>query len=154
MIPLEAWRSKSKWFDYNGHKIFYVDEGAGDPLVCIHGFPTASWDWAWIWQELTKRFRCIAPDMIGFGFSAKPRRYTYSLRDQATLHERLLAELGVNEAMVLAHDYGDTVAQELLARHEERRIAKSVGLRVHGVCFLNGGIIPGEHRPQIGRAHV
>jgi pimeloyl-ACP methyl ester carboxylesterase len=148
MMSLDAWRAKGKQFDYNGNAIFYVEEGAGYPLVCIHGFPTASWDWAWVWPELTKRSRVVAPDMIGFGFSAKPRAYEYSLRDQATLHERLLAERGIGEAIILAHDYGDSVAQELLARYEERRAAGRDGLRIRGVCFLNGGIVPGEHRPR------
>ncbi|NUM54847.1 MAG: alpha/beta hydrolase [Candidatus Hydrogenedentes bacterium] len=148
MTSLDAWCAKGKHFDYRGYPIFYVEEGSGEPLVCIHGFPTASWDWAWVWPELTKRFRVIAPDMIGFGFSAKPRAYEYSLRDQATLHEQLLADLGVNAAIILAHDYGDTVAQELLARFEERNAAGADGLRIRGVCFLNGGIIPGEHRPR------
>ncbi len=148
MISLEAWRAKGKTFDYNGNKIFYVDEGVGDILVCIHGFPTASWDWAWIWTELTKRYRVIAPDMIGFGFSAKPRDYDYTLRDQATLHESLLQSLGVTRVHVLAHDYGDTVAQELLARHAEREANGTSGLNLRSVCLLNGGIFPGEHRPR------
>lgn len=148
MISQEAWKAKGKSFDYNGHTIFYVDEGQGDPLVCIHGFPTASWDWAWIWPELTQRFRVIAPDMIGFGYSAKPRRYDYSLRDQATLHEQLLRSLDIHEAHVLAHDYGDSVAQELLARHEDRRVRGEAGLRIRSLCMLNGGIIPSEHRPR------
>jgi len=148
VISLEAWRAKGKTFDYNGNKIFYVDEGVGDILVCIHGFPTASWDWTWIWTELTKRYRVIAPDMIGFGFSAKPRDYDYTLRDQATLHESLLQSLGVTRVHVLAHDYGDTVAQELLARHAEREANGTPGLNLRSVCLLNGGIFPGEHRPR------
>ena len=149
MISLDTWRAKGKQFDYDGNAIFFVEEGAGDSLVCIHGFPTASWDWAWIWPELTARFRVVAPDMVGFGFSAKPRAYEYTLRDQATLHERLLAERGIGDVIILAHDYGDTVAQELIARHDERRASGRDGLRIWGVCFLNGGIIPGEHRPRI-----
>lgn len=148
MIPLDDWKRRGQSFDYGGHSIFYVEEGEGEPLLCIHGFPTASWDWNWIWPELVKQYRVIAPDMIGFGFSAKPRHYPYSLMDQATLHERLLEHLGAGHAFVLAHDYGDTVAQELLARFEERKKSGAGGLGIRCVCFLNGGIIPGEHRPR------
>ncbi len=148
MIPLETWQARGKTFDYNGHSIFYMDEGQGDALICIHGFPTASWDWASIWPGLTARFRVIAPDMIGFGFSDKPRAYEYTFRDQATLHETLLASLGVTSAHVLAHDYGDSVAQEMLARYEERKAAGAPGLQLRSVCLLNGGIIPDEHRPR------
>jgi pimeloyl-ACP methyl ester carboxylesterase len=48
---------------------------------------------------------------------------------------------------VLAHDYGDTVAQELLARHQERRAQGRGGLELESVCFLNGGLFPEAHRP-------
>ena len=53
---------------------------------------------------------------MGFGYSAKPRDYNYSLCDQATLHERLLESLNIERARFLCHDYGDSVGQELLAR--------------------------------------
>ena len=86
--------------------------------MLIHGFPSASWDWHGLWAPLAERFRLIAPDMIGFGFSAKPRGWGYSIHDQADLHAALCARLGVSEVHVLAHDYGVSVAQELLARHE------------------------------------
>jgi pimeloyl-ACP methyl ester carboxylesterase len=148
-IPVQEWKIRGKTFDFEGHPIFYMDEGAGPALVCLHGFPTASWDWSWIWPELVRRFRVIAPDMIGFGFSAKPQNFQYTLRAQATLHERLLNHLGIDAAHLLAHNYGDTVAQELLARFEERRTDQRPGLQIQTVCFLNGGIIPGEHRPRL-----
>jgi pimeloyl-ACP methyl ester carboxylesterase len=144
VIPLEAWHARGARFLHRGHPIFYVDEGAGPALLLVHGFPTASWDWTPVWAGLTARFRVIAPDLIGFGFSAKPRSYTYSLMDQADLCGGLLAERGVREAHVLAHDYGDTVAQELLARSN----AGTGPLALRSVCFLNGGLFPETHRPR------
>ena len=146
---LYDWRAAGKSFDYNGHPIFYRDEGQGPALLCIHGFPTASWDWHLLWPELTPRFRVIALDMIGFGFSAKPPGYTYAIRDQATIHEALLRELGVDFIHILAHDYGDSVAQELLARYEERRQASAAGIKIESVCFLNGGLFPEAHRARL-----
>lgn len=144
-ITLDAWRARGKPLAYRGHEVFYVDEGEGDVLVCIHGFPTASWDWSRVWPGLTERYRVIAPDMMGFGFSAKPRDYGYSLLDQADLFERLLGALGVTRAHFLCHDYGDTVGQELLARAAEEKLP----FEIRSMCFLNGGIIPGEHRPRV-----
>ena len=146
---LYDWRAAGKSFDYNGHPIFYRDEGQGPALLCIHGFPTASWDWHLLWPELTPRFRVIALDMIGFGFSAKPPGYTYAIRDQATIHEALLRELGVDFIHILAHDYGDSVAHELLARYEERRQASAAGIKIESVCFLNGGLFPEAHRARL-----
>jgi pimeloyl-ACP methyl ester carboxylesterase len=145
---LQAWRADGRTFDYRGHRIFYRDEGSGSSaLLLVHGFPTASWDWARLWPGLTQKFpRVIAPDMVGFGFSAKPAGYDYSIFDQAELHERLLAKLGIARAHLLAHDYGDTVAQELLARHDER---KAAGLAIDSCVLLNGGLFPEAHRPRL-----
>ena len=147
-ISIEAWQSKGQYFDHRGHPLFYVDEGQGEALLLVHGFPTASWDWAEIWPELTRRYRCIAPDMIGFGFSAKPRDYDYRIMDQADLHEALLAKLGVERVHVLAHDYGDTVAQELLARYNERQSSGQAGPVLQSMCFLNGGLFPETHQAR------
>ena len=147
-MRLDDWKTAGKTFDHAGYPIFYRDEGKGPALVCIHGFPTASWDWHLLWPELTQRFRVIAPDMIGFGFSAKPRKYRYSIHDQAMIHENLLHELGIDFIHILAHDYGDTVAQELLARHHERRQFSTTGIKIESVCFLNGGLFPEAHRAR------
>jgi pimeloyl-ACP methyl ester carboxylesterase len=147
-MTAEDWRRRGRTFWYRGHDIFYQDDGTGDVVLCVHGFPTASYDWNRVWPRLRQRVRLVAPDMIGFGFSAKPPDYAYSIADQASLHEALLAALGVASVHVLAHDYGDTVAQELLARHEERRAAAGGGMRIRSVCFLNGGLFPETHRAR------
>lgn len=148
MISLADWQSKGREYSHAGQPVFYVDEGQDEVLLLIHGFPTASWDWAPLWPALTGRFRCIAPDMMGFGFSAKPRDYNYSILDQADLHEGLLASLGVTRVHVLAHDYGDTVAQELLARFLDRQAAGESGLELRSICLLNGGLFPETHRAR------
>lgn len=139
---LTEWRESGARFSFQGHDIFYQDDGDGDVLLCLHGFPTASWDWHRVWPGLTPRFRVIAPDMIGFGFSAKPAHYDYSILDQATLHEALLGELGIRSVHILAHDYGDTVVQEMLARHLEEKQRGSALLTINSICFLNGGLFP------------
>lgn len=148
-VPLSQWQARGRHFTHNGHPVFYVDEGEGEPLLLIHGFPTASWDWAWLWADLTKRYRCIAPDMMGFGFSAKPYHYDYSILDQADLHERLLEFLGIRKVHVLAHDYGDTVAQELLARFNLRQAMAAAEPELLSLCLLNGGLFPETHRARL-----
>ena len=154
---LDAWQAAGSTFSAGSHRLFYRQEGAGPPLLLIHGFPTASWDWNRLWPALARRFRVVAMDMLGFGFSAKPRRHRYSIFEQADLHEALLAQLGVRRVHILAHDYGDTVAQELLARHAERRRGPEFSapgrdgatrVEVASVCFLNGGLFPEAHHPR------
>ncbi|WP_405164030.1 alpha/beta hydrolase [Nocardia sp. NBC_01499] len=152
MEEFASWRANGRRFTHRGHQIFYRDDGGGadGTLVCIHGFPTASWDWHRVWPGLCERFaRVLAPDMIGFGWSAKPRNYLYSIADQADIHENLLREQGIDRFHILAHDYGDTVAQELLARDAERRTAGDESLVVESVCLLNGGLFPETHRPRL-----
>lgn len=138
MTP-EEWRAGGSYFDWYGHRMFCRVEGTGDPLLVIHGFPTASWDWWKLWPALTRTYRCYAVDMLGFGYSAKPPATVYSLMRQADLQEALLAREGVTSYRLLAHDYGVTVAQELLARSAP----------IHGVCLLNGGMFPELHRPVL-----
>lgn len=146
-IPLDDWRARGTPGRHRGHDVFCVDEGNGEPLVLIHGFPTSSWDWYKLWPALTDRYRCVAPDMLGFGFSDKPRRYDYRIRDQADLHENLLADLGIDRYHILAHDYGDSVAQELLARDVDRR-REGEASRILSVCLFNGGLFPETHRAR------
>ncbi|MEL6112317.1 MAG: alpha/beta hydrolase [Pseudomonadota bacterium] len=114
-------------------------------LLLIHGFPTSSWDWSALWGPLSGHFNLAAIDMLGFGLSDKPQNHHYSLIEQADFQEALLAELGASEAHILCHDYGVSVAQELLARQAERALS----FRLQSVCFLNGGIFPGRHRPRL-----
>jgi pimeloyl-ACP methyl ester carboxylesterase len=143
-IPLCVWRKRSQMFEFRGQAIRYWTAGQGEPLLLIHGFPTASWDWHYLWQPLAQRFRVIACDMLGFGDSAKPVNHEYSLLEQADLQEALLAHLKVEQAVhLLAHDYGDSVAQELLARHYESRVTLA------SCVFLNGGLFPETHRPVL-----
>ncbi len=140
-IALDDWLSQSNSLLYRGHEVRYWCAGKGEPLLLIHGFPSGSWDWHYLWQSLAERYRVIAVDMLGFGFSDKPRHYAYSLLDQADLLQEVLQQLGVDHYHVLAHDYGDSVAQELLAR-ESQALQKLLS-----VCFLNGGLFPETHHP-------
>lgn len=145
-IALHDWRTQARGFSFNGHAIRYWAAGQGEPLLLIHGFPTASWDWHYLWQPLAQHYRVIACDMLGFGYSAKPRSHAYSLLEQADLQQALLAHLQVREPVhILAHDYGDSVAQELVARHQDGR------LKLASCVFLNGGLFPETHHPVLAQ---
>ncbi|MEO7935634.1 MAG: alpha/beta fold hydrolase, partial [Dokdonella sp.] len=137
-IGIAQWRDSGRLFVCGKHQIFWREGGTRDRacLLLIHGFPTSSWDWSAVWPELANHYRLIALDMLGFGFSDKPARHRYTIAEQADIHEELLHSLGINTYHVLAHDYGDTVAQELIARNHESSGAS--GLRSIGL--LNGGL--------------
>jgi pimeloyl-ACP methyl ester carboxylesterase len=142
---LEAWIEAGSTRTLAGHRIFVRTEVASSrpPLLLIHGYPTASYDWHRVWPRLATRYSLYACDMLGFGMSEKPRDQHYSIFLQADVCQALLEEFGVDSPHVLAHDYGDTVAQELLAREREGR------LRIRSMCFLNGGLFPETHRARL-----
>ncbi len=148
-MTLSDWKNKGQYFNYKSHQIFNIDEGKGNIIVAIHGFPTASWDWSKMWKKLTDNHRVLTLDMIGFGFSDKPKKYPYSIFDQADLFEQFLASKQINTIKIISHDYGDTVAQELLARYYNRIQNKENGLVIESICFLNGGLFPETHKPLL-----
>jgi len=144
-MTFKEWGDSTNYFNYRDHNIAYWSAGQGTHLLLIHGFPTSSWDWHKLWKPLTARFTVVAVDMIGFGYSDKPKQYTYSITDQANLHETILKQLNIVTAHLLVHDYGVSVAQEMLASAKER---KGDGFQPLSCCFLNGGLFPDLHHAR------
>uniref|UniRef100_A0A2K5JIC2 AB hydrolase-1 domain-containing protein n=1 Tax=Colobus angolensis palliatus TaxID=336983 RepID=A0A2K5JIC2_COLAP len=145
---LHSWKSSGKFFTYKGLRIFYQDSvgvvGSPEIVVLLHGFPTSSYDWYKIWEGLTLRFhRVIALDFLGFGFSDKPRPHHYSIFEQASIVEALLRHLGLQNRRInlLSHDYGDTVAQELLYRSVELQTSLSSEVHWFKSLLKDGGVL-------------
>ena len=142
----DQWRAAGEHQSHGGHSLFLIR--GGDPalpkLLLIHGFPTSSWDWAPVWPALTQRFHCLALDLLGFGWSDKPKRHDYTIHEQADLVTAAAQAHGFAHTHVLAHDYGDTVAQELLARHPQ-----GAGLTLESLIWLNGGLFAERHRARL-----
>lgn len=143
-IPFEKWRKCGKYFEWGDHHVFYQRGGSGEPLLMIHGFPTASWDWCWISRNFVDRFHMVLPDLLDYGLSLNASKKPCSVHMQADMIEALMEHRNLSDAHILAHDLGDTITQELLARHNE----SSLSFRIKSVIFLNGGIIPDLHRPR------
>jgi pimeloyl-ACP methyl ester carboxylesterase len=148
-VSPSTWQRRGKRFPFASQTLFYRDSGGSSPaLLLLHGFPTSSWDFGAIWDELAERHRVIALDYMGFGFSDKPRARAYTVSSYADQVESLLAWLGVRRYHALAHDLGDTVAQELLARDRERT-SRSDAPRIESCFLLNGGLFPETHHPRL-----
>jgi pimeloyl-ACP methyl ester carboxylesterase len=124
--------------------IFVRTLGTGPSMTLLHGFPSSSHDWAKIAPALAERHTLLMPDFLGFGASEKPPAHDYSLREQADLVEALWARTGVEQTILVVHDYAVSVAQELLARRAEAALA----VELSSVHLLNGGLFPELHRPQ------
>jgi pimeloyl-ACP methyl ester carboxylesterase len=97
-----------------------------------------------MWPTLVARRHTLAFDFLGFGDSDKPADHDYSLIEQADLVLALWQKHGVARTDLVVHDYGVSIAQEILARHAEG----GLGVEITSVTFLNGGIYPDLHRPQ------
>jgi pimeloyl-ACP methyl ester carboxylesterase len=110
----------SHFFDRDGLRLHYLDEGTGDPVVMLHGNPTWSYYYRNLVAALKGRFRCIAPDHIGCGLSDKPQppRYDYSIKSRVDDLTALLDHLGVRENVTLVlHDWGGMIGMAWAARH-------------------------------------
>ncbi len=118
--------------------------GTGAWCTLFHGFPTSSWDWHRVWPGIAARRRTLTFDFLGFGDSDKPPEHTYSIHEQADLATAVWKHHGVTHTDLVAHDYGVSVAQEILARHADGNL----GVELASVTFLNGGLYPELHRPQ------
>lgn len=152
----DEWRQLGQYFHFRGRRLFFVEGGEGEVLLLLHAYPSASWGWHRVWPDLTRRFRVIAPDLLGSGFSDKPRGRHYSIFALADQVQALLADRGCTRVHLLAHAYGVTTAQELLARDLERRGAAegaskgaegAKGPALASVSFINGGLFPEATRP-------
>jgi pimeloyl-ACP methyl ester carboxylesterase len=123
--------------------VFLRRQGTGGSLTLLHGFPSSSHDWMKV-VPLLGEHSLLMPDFLGFGASDKPAEHRYSLLEQADLVEAVWAREGVDSTRIVAHDYAVSVAQELLARRDEGRLA----VELERADLLNGGLYPELHRPQ------
>jgi pimeloyl-ACP methyl ester carboxylesterase len=86
MITSDNWKERGKFYTISNKQIFVIDEGEyAETIVILHGYPTSSYDYSRVLPELTKHFRVVIHDHLGFGFSDKPDSLTYSLIDQADI---------------------------------------------------------------------
>jgi haloalkane dehalogenase len=109
--------------DRGGLRLHYIDEGAGEPVVMLHGNPTWSFFYRHLIEGLRDSYRTIVPDHIGCGLSDKPddSQYDYTLASRVADLEFLLDHLGLDRDLTLVlHDWGGIIGMTYAARHPER----------------------------------
>jgi haloalkane dehalogenase len=108
-----SWRAlypfASRYVSHTGVRQHYVDEGAGQPLLLVHGNPTWSFHWRDLIAALAPRFRLIAPDHVGCGLSDKPRDYPYRMAQHIENLTALVEQLDLREITLVAHDWGGPI---------------------------------------------
>ena len=107
-----------------GYNMSYVDEGAGDPILFLHGNPTSSYLWRNIIPHLTDLGRCVAPDLIGMGDSDKLTESgpeSYSFIEHRKYLDALLEKIGVTDNVTLViHDWGSALGFDWAFRHQDK----------------------------------
>ena len=125
--------------DYDGLRLAHVDEGDGPPVLFFHGEPT----WSFLWRKVIPPvrdagFRCIAPDLPGFGRSDKPTDiewYTYDRHTDSLA--TLLEALDIRDGTIVVHDWGGIIGLRLAAEHPER---------ISRMVILDTGLVTGHQK--------
>jgi haloalkane dehalogenase len=120
----------------------YVDEGEGETLLLIHGTPTWSFEYRHVIGAFSSRFRCIAPDHLGFGRSSRPTGFAYSPEAHAAALHEFVERLALDRITLVVHDFGGPIGLPL-ALEKNSRIAR--------VVIINTWAWPIDDDPQMAR---
>ena len=105
----------------SGHGMHFIDEGAGEPIVFLHGNPAWSFEFRHLIKDLRSRFRCIAPDHIGFGLSSRSdQRADYRPEAHASAVAGLLDHLDVQDLTLYLTDWGGPIGLDFARKHPQR----------------------------------
>ena len=138
-MTLNDWKSKGNYTEVNGRQLFTVSHISGDApvLAFLHGYPSASYDYHHILPAIEKAgYSYVLHDHLGFGLSGKPKDYSYSFIEQAELAIALWQKLGLKEVHIVSHDYGTTVANEIVVR----KLQGFEPVKIKSVTFCNGSL--------------
>ena len=112
-LDREAYPFQSRWMNVAGSRLHYVDEGAGDVVLFVHGTPTWSFEFRHVIKALATTHRCIAADHLGFGLSDRPRGADYSPEAHARRLAEFVQRLGLERFTLVVHDYGGPIGLPL-----------------------------------------
>jgi haloalkane dehalogenase len=118
---------ESRWFDSRHGTVHYIDEGAGDPILFLHGNPTWSFLYRGIVIRLKKRFRCVALDYPGFGLSERPENYGYTPREHAGIVRDLVLDLDLQNLTIMGQDWGGPIGMAVAVEELPRLRALVMG---------------------------
>ena len=125
--------------EVDGLRLAHLDEGDGAPVIFMHGEPT----WSFLWRKVIPPvrdagFRCVAPDMAGFGASDKPVDVEWYSYDRHTaMVATLLDDLDLRGATMVVHDWGGPIGLRLAIEHPER---------IERLVILDTGLFTGHQR--------
>lgn len=119
-IDIDEFSRGKKFIHVGDARVAYRDDGAGPPVLLLHGCPFSSFVWRNVIPQLSDSLRCIAPDLLGLGDTETSPDADWSLPAQVQMVLGLLDALGIERASVVGHDHGGAIAQLLAADHAVR----------------------------------
>lgn len=142
---VKDWVSEGKYMKFEGLNVFVHSSGKapveGHGVLVVHGYPGSSWDFSNVVPPVAKKTKIVVADMLGFGQSDKPLKGTFkknfSLMRQADLYEAVAKAEGLKEVVLVAHDMGQTVGLELMARHDEGKLS----FKIRHAILLDGSTL-------------
>ncbi len=138
-INRELYPFESRFIDIDGQQMHYIDEGEGTPILFSHGTPEWSFGWRDLIKGLRGQYRCIAPDLLGFGLSDKPAGADYSVQAHARRMEQFIEALSLKNFHIVGNDFGLSIALSYAIRHPEN---------VQKISFFNGWMWPLHEDPH------
>jgi haloalkane dehalogenase len=119
-LPAGSFPYASKFLDVSGTRIHYIDEGMGPVLLMLHGNPTWSYVFRHLVTSLRDRFRCIAPDLPGFGLSTAPTGYDYLPETHAQVIAAFVDGLALRSFTPVVQDWGGPIGLYVAGRDPSR----------------------------------
>jgi len=132
-------------------EMHYVDEGSGPPILFVHGTPTNSYEYRHLIAALSKRFRCIAPDHLGFGESARPRSFAYTPEAHAAVLREFVERLGLDDFTLVVHDFGGPIGLPLITDHPSHSPHPPHSPHVSRLILMNTWAWPLDDDPKMAR---
>ena len=123
-------------------EMHYEDQGSGPVILFVHGTPTNSYEYRHLIAALSKRFRCIAPDHLGFGQSSRPPSFAYTPEAHANVLKEFVERLDLHDVTLVVHDFGGPIGLPL-ALETKSRVAR--------VILMNTWAWPIDDDPKMAR---
>src|SRR5947208_6989157 len=139
LAGLPGYPFSPRYREVQGLRLAHLDEGEGAPVIFMHGEPT----WSFLWRKVIPPvrdagFRCVAPDLVGFGASDKPVDIGWYSYDRHTaMAGTLLEDLDLRDATMVVHDWGGPIGLRLAVEHPER---------IERLVILDTGLFTGRQR--------
>jgi haloalkane dehalogenase len=119
-IASERYNKERRFLTTSYGRIAYIDRGTGDAVLFLHGFPLSSFQWRGVIDRLSSGRRCIAPDLMGLGYTEVAENQSVAPAAQVDMITAVLDGLSLQKVDLIANDSGGAIAQLFMTRHPDR----------------------------------